>query len=252
MPHPSPANPTLLARLVAGARALGVDLSPAQLQQFALYRSELRSWHRRANLTSITDPEEVETRHFVDSLSVVAAPEVRLGPGLRVLEVGSGAGFPGLPLKIAYPEIEVTLLEATGKKADFLRHVADRLALPDVAVITGRAEDAAREPAHREAYSLVLARALAPMAALAELTLPFCQLGGHVVAQKKGDIAGELEAAKTAIEVMGGRCVARHAVSAPGLEDGRCLVVLKKVAHTPEKYPRRPGVPAKRPIARRG
>jgi 16S rRNA (guanine527-N7)-methyltransferase len=163
--------------------------------------------------------------------------------------VGAGAGFPGIPLKIAFPGLRLALLEATLKKASFLTHVVKELALQDTQVIAERAEDAARRPEHRETYDIVVARALAPMAALTELTLPFCKPGGCVVAMKKGDIAGELAGAQRAIALLGGRLREVKPVSAPGLEDGRALVIVDKVAPTPAAYPRRAGLPAKRPLS---
>ena len=249
MARPTVASHDTLPRLREAATAfLGRPLSQAELDRFVLYRDLLLDWNRGVNLTSVTDPTEVETRHFADSLSVASAPEARLDTPVRVIDVGSGAGFPGLPLNIAYPVMALTLLESTGKKAAFLRHVVERLGLNGVSVVWGRAEDIAHREAHREAYDLVLARAVAPMAALAELTLPFCRLGGHLVAQKQGDIGPELAGAAPALEALGGRLKRRIEVSAPGLDRVRELVVVEKVASTPPRYPRRPGMPAKRPI----
>ena len=194
------------------------------------------------NLTAITEPEAVETLHFLDSLTL---PESTLG---RVLDVGSGAGFPGVPLKIAFPGLRMELLEATGKKAAFLRELVAALGLEDVAVHHGRAEDLGREPSLRGAFDAVLARGVARLSTLAELTLPFLRVGGVLVAHKSADVGAEVDGAAEAVRTLGGAAPVVHSVSAPGLDDGRTLVVVEKVSATPDKYPRRAGMPAKRPI----
>ena len=241
--------------LADGARALGIRLSDDQLNAFQTYYEMLVAWNARVNLTRITEFEAVQTKHFLDSLSCLAAirryPALAAGiapPGLRAIDVGSGAGFPGLPLKIACPDVCLTLLEATGKKAEFLTEVVSRLGLTDVTVLNARAEQAGHDPAHREAYDLAVARALAALPVLAELTLPFVRPGGLVIAQKGEDPVAEVEAAQAAFQTLGGRL--RHVlpVSVPGLAAARHLVVIEKVAATPDGYPRRSGMPAKRPL----
>jgi 16S rRNA (guanine527-N7)-methyltransferase len=230
------------------ARQLGISLSPDQLSAFQIYCQVLLEWNARFNLTAITDEEGVRVRHFLDSLSCArAVPDIDLP--LRALDVGSGAGFPGLPLKIAFPQIDLTLLEATGKKTRFLETLVHELGLAQVKVIQARAEEAAHQPDHRQGYDLVVARALAPMATLAELTLPFARLGGIVVAQKGENPSDEIDAGKKAIDLLGGQLREVRAVDLPGLETTRHLVVLDKRADTPLKYPRRPGMPAKRPLS---
>lgn len=242
-----------MEKLSAGAKRLGIELSALQRAQFQAYRLELLSWNKRMNLTAITDPDEVETKHFLDSLTVALAlsglPRIAEGaPPLRVLDVGSGGGFPGLPLKIAFPELAIVLLEATQKKASFLRYVTEALSLFDVVTISERAEDLAHGPHQREAYDVVVARALAPLAELAELTLPLCRVGGMVVAQKKGDITAELALGQRSIEKLGGEASETITVSLPDLAEERKLVVLKKVSATPSEYPRRSGLPHKSPL----
>ncbi len=240
--------------LADGARALGIGLSDDQLNAFQSYYELLVDWNARVNLTRITEFEAVQTKHFLDSLSCLAAirryPALssKMDAGLRAVDVGSGAGFPGLPLKIAFPALRLTLLEATGKKTAFLQMVVERLGLSGVMVVTARAEEAGQDPAQREGYDLVLARALADMAVLAELTLPLARVGGWVVAQKGEDPATEVVAAHKAISTLGGRLAEVLPVAVPGLEAARHLVVLEKVAATPPGYPRRPGIPAKRPL----
>ena len=236
-----------MRRLIEGAAALSIPLDDAQAAQFRRYRDELAEWNRRVNLTAVTDPDEVVAKHFLDSLSVAAAlPDGARETGLRLLDVGSGAGFPGIPLKVAFPLWRVSLLEATGKKTAFLEHVIGRLALDGASVLAGRAETMAHDPAHREAYDVVVSRAVAPMAALAELCLPFCRTGGTFVAQKSRDACDEVSLSLRAIETMGGRLCHTREVSYEGGQG--LLVVVEKRSPTPDRYPRRPGIPAKRPL----
>jgi 16S rRNA (guanine527-N7)-methyltransferase len=237
--------------LITGAAALGIPLDEAQQRQFARYYQELVEWNRRVNLTSVTEWEQVQAVHFLDSLTVALALPPAVIQGGRVLDVGSGGGFPGLPLKIAFPRLQVGLLESRGKKAAFLRHLAARLELGGVEVYQGRAEELARDPALREAFDAVLARGLEKMPVLAEITLPFARIGGILVAQKKGDIALELAEAQEALYSLGGGTPEVRWLQVPALPEARALVVVPKVAPTPEKYPRRPGMPAKRPLGYR-
>ncbi len=237
-----------LGLLTAGCRAIGVELSQHQEEQFARYSRFLREANTRVNLTSITEPDAVETLHFLDSLTVVAAlPESTLRGG-RVLDVGSGAGLPGVALKIAFPGIRLDLLEATGKKVAFLRDLLAHLDLPDVMVQHGRAEDLAHDPSLRGAFDAVVARGVAKMAALAELTLPYLRVGGVLAAHKKDNMGPELLVAAKAVRLLGGAAPELRPVSAPGLEDNRALAVVEKVAATPKGYPRQAGMPIKRPI----
>ncbi len=234
--------------LLDGCRELGISLDEHQQEQFARYSATLADWNQRVNLTSIVEPEAVQTLHFLDSLTVAGALSTETLESGRVLDVGAGAGFPGVPLKIVFPGIKLGLMEATGKKVAFLRHLLDYLGLGDVEVQHGRAEDMANDSALRESFDVVLARSLAKMAALVELTLPFLRSGGLLVAHKKGDIDKELNDAAKAIKLMGGKAPNLREVNTPGLNDGRVLVVVEKVSPTPLGYPRRAGMPAKQPI----
>ena len=237
-----------MMRLVDGAQQLlGLTLTQRQRQAFHLYQKELVSWNTRFNLTAITDTEGVQIRHFLDSLScLLAVGDVRHGQSL--IDVGTGAGFPGLPLKIVYPALRLTLVEATGKKTDFLRHMVEMLELRDVAVIHARAEQVGHDPLHRETYDWVTARAVAAMPTLIEYLLPLCRLGGHCLAQKGEEAAAEVTSAEPAVLLLGGRLSRLVPVELPGLAETRHLVLIEKVARTPEKYPRPPGRPAKRPL----
>ena len=231
-----------------GLEQLGLNLTSRQLDTFQRYYRELTDWNRRFNLTRIVEHPQVQRLHFLDSLTAWLVLSRQANRGGRVMDLGSGAGFPGLPLKIAFPEISLTLVESVGKKVSFLQHLLLTLELPDVEVLHGRAETLAHESAHRAAFDTVLTRGLAPLRVLAELALPFCRQGGVMVAYKKGDLSEELAQAQNAITLMGGRIVKQQAVDVEGLRDRRVLVVIKKVADTPAKYPRRPGVPKKSPL----
>ena len=239
-------------KLLIGARRLGVELTARQLAAFDLYRRELQEWNTRMNLTAIEDDEGIQVRHFLDSLSCLLA--FRL-PGAgnqmtdaRLIDVGAGAGFPGLPLKIVYPGLQLTLLEATGKKASFLEYLCEQLELEGVTVYHGRAEELGQDPAHREQYDWSLARAVAEMPVLAEYLLPLVRVGGHCLALKGEKGPQEAREAEHALNLLGGRLARLLPVELHGLAETRYLVLVDKIAPTPAKYPRRPGVPAKRPI----
>lgn len=236
-----------MERLREGARRLGLDLDAEALERFRLYLGELARWNRRVNLTAVDDPGEAERVHLLDSLSVVSAlpPSVRAGG--RLVDVGTGAGFPGLPLKIAVPALRLALVESREKKARFLRHLVALLGLEGVEVWTGRAEELAHRPDLRESFDLGVERALAPLPVAVELVLPFVRPGGRMVAQVKGAFGPDLERARRALPLLGGEVEEVRPVDLPGLE-GRFLVVVRKAGATPPSYPRRAGIPRKRPL----
>ena len=242
-----------MQRLVGGAQALGLSLTLEQQALFQRYHEELVAWNEKFNLTAITDYEQVQIRHFLDSLSCLLADEARLAlnqPNSRAIDVGSGAGFPGIPLKIVCPGLRLTLLEATGKKVAFLEHLIQALGLHRTSAIKARAEELAREPAHRGRYDLALARAVADLPVVVEYALPFCRLGGWLVAQKGEAGPAEAWRAESSIHLLGGELRRVLPVELAGLPEDRSLVVIEKVSPTPEAYPRRPGVPRKRPLSR--
>jgi 16S rRNA (guanine527-N7)-methyltransferase len=225
---------------------LGEPLSPQQAATFERYATELVEWNQRFNLTTITEPAAIQTRHFLDSLSCWLA--LRTAPPASLIDVGAGAGFPGLPLKILRPDLQLTLLESTAKKASFLEHIVQVLGLRDVTVLAQRAEDAGQAPAHRERYDWAVARAVAPLPVLAEYLLPFVKVGGRMLAQKAKGAQDEVVAAAGALAKLGGEFEDLISVQVPGLDEERWLVVIRKVAATPPAYPRRAGMPTKRPL----
>jgi 16S rRNA (guanine527-N7)-methyltransferase len=229
---------------------LGVRLTTAQLAALTCYEAELLDWNTRFNLTAIDTPETVRIKHFLDSLTCLMAMKDR--PIERVVDVGTGAGFPGLPIKIAYPSIRLTLIDSVGKKIDFCQHVARRLGLENVQVIQGRAEELGQLPEHREQYDWAVARSVAILPVLAEYTLPLVRVGGGMLAMKGESAPAEAHSAESALPLLGGRLKRLVPVTLPGVADERYLVVVDKVAGTPREYPRRVGVPAKRPLIGHG
>jgi 16S rRNA (guanine527-N7)-methyltransferase len=241
-----------MERLQAGAGQLGLSITAQQLAAFQTFYEDLVAWNERFNLTAITEYEQAQVRHFVDSLSCLIAirqsVHAQAARPLRCIDIGSGAGFPGIPIKIYCPQMRIVLVEATRKKVNFVRHVIAHLALEDIEAIHGRAEDLAHDPAHREQYDLVFARAVAEMPVLVEYTLPFCRMGGLVIAQKGARALEEAQTAEHAITILGGQVQRVIPVELLGLAETRHLVVIAKSVRTPGKYPRRPGMPAKRPL----
>lgn len=240
-------------RLKRGAQQMGVELTEQQIRLFERFRDLLLEWNRRFNLTAIDNPEQIEVRHFLDSLSCLTVWKqmgaATSGVGeVRAIDVGTGAGLPGLALKIVWPNLRLTLLEATGKKVQFLDHAIAELGLTDVMTIHGRAEEIAHQPEHRAAYGLAFARAVAALPSLLELTLPFLRVGGWLLAQKGQAGAAEALAAERALAILGGRLHAIYPVEVPFLAEERLLVAVQKGHPTPDQYPRRPGVPVRKPL----
>ncbi len=231
-----------------GVKSLGITLSEKQLDQFYQYYELLIEWNKVMNLTAITELDEVIAKHFIDSLSLIRA--VENVPELRatVIDVGTGAGFPGIPLKIAFPKLELVLLDSLNKRIKFLNEVIDKLGLEKIETIHGRAEDYGRDVKYREKFDFCVSRAVANAATLSEYCLPFVKVGGSFIPYKSGKIDEELETGRKAIRALGGDIKEIIRFELEEAEADRALVVIKKVEKTPGRYPRKAGIPSKEPI----
>lgn len=226
---------------------LGITLNEAQKRQFLQFYELLVEWNKVMNLTGITEYEEVNEKHFVDSLSIVKA--IDMDSVETVIDIGTGAGFPGIPLKIAFPNLKVVLLDSLNKRILFLNTVIDTLQLTDIQTIHGRAEDFAKQQAYREQFDLCVSRAVANLATLSEYCLPYVRVDGMFIPYKSGEITEELQQSQNAIHVLGGKVTDVVKFRLPGTEIGRSFVKIKKVQNTAKKYPRKAGLPSKEPIS---
>ncbi|RKO65518.1 16S rRNA (guanine(527)-N(7))-methyltransferase RsmG [Desulfofundulus salinus] len=228
------------------AGALGISLMENMCERFLRYYRLLIEWNEKFNLTSLIEPRDVAIKHFIDSLTCLLVHNP--AGGARVVDIGTGAGFPGLPVKIVREDLHCTLVESTGKKVSFLRHVAGALGMTGVDVACGRAEDLARHVHYRASFDLALARAVAPLPVLLEFALPFLKTGGLFIALKGPAVQEELPASGNALNILGGTVKEVKTVFLPLTGDERKVVLIEKTGPTPEKYPRRPGVPQRRPL----
>ena len=225
---------------------LGITLTDKQRQQFDKFYELLVEWNKVMNLTGITDYEEVNEKHFVDSLSIVKAIDMESVES--VIDVGTGAGFPGIPLKIAFPHLKVVLLDSLNKRINFLNEVIAQLGLTDIKTIHGRAEDYAKQAEYRENFDLCVSRAVANLSTLSEYCLPYVSMNGMFVPYKSGEIDEELENSKKAVKILGGKIENVVKFQLPGTDIGRSFVKVRKIANTNKKYPRKAGLPAKEPM----
>ena len=232
--------------LKLSAESIGVTLNETQVQQFIKYHEILVEWNSFMNLTGITEYEEVVQKHFVDSLALCKAIDVNEVTSL--IDIGTGAGFPGIPLKIAYPHLKVTLLDSLQKRIKFLNEVVAQLGLEDVETIHGRAEDFAKPSMKRESYDVCVSRAVANLASLSEYCLPYVKVDGYFVPYKSGKVDEELAESKKAVFVLGGKIEEEVKFDLPDSDISRSLIKIKKVSGTPKKYPRKSGLATKEPI----
>lgn len=236
-----------MQKLLHNAQDLfGLQLTPAQIQMLATYERELMVWNEKISLTAIRDEAGIRTKHFLDSLSCVQAWQDKTPQTL--VDVGTGAGFPGIVLKILYPRLKLTLVESVGKKANFCRHIVDSLHIDDVNIIQARAETLGQQPRFRESFDWAVARAVAKLPVLSEYLLPLVKVGGVVLAQKGESAPAESHAAQNALRILGGEMRQMIPITLPGVVEERYLVVVDKVGATPPQYPRREGTPAKKPL----
>ena len=225
---------------------LGIRLTDVQKRQFDRYYELLIEWNRVMNLTGITEYDEVNLKHFTDSLTIVRIKDMETVSTL--IDVGTGAGFPGIPIKIAFPYIKVTLLDSLNKRIKFLNQVVEELDLEDVVTLHGRAEDYAKKEEYREQFDLCASRAVANLSTLSEYCLPFIKKGGCFVSYKSADSDEEIQQSEKALDILGGKIEKVDKFVLPGSDMGRALVMIEKVKNTPRKYPRKAGVPSKEPL----
>ena len=236
--------------LLESFASIKIDLTLEQIQQFLLYTDLLCEWNEKMNLTTITDFSEIVNKHFIDSLMIFQSSNVSRETLMNgnIIDVGTGAGFPGIPLKIIYPNSKITLLDSLNKRVIFLNEVITQLHLKKITAIHGRAEEVGRNPEHREKYELCLSRAVANLSTLSEYCLPFVHKGGYFVAYKSGNIKEEVAAAGKSITIMGGKLTQIEMFQLPNTDIQRSLVSIRKTNTTPKKYPRKAGTPAKQPL----
>ena len=236
-----------MQKLAQNAQELfSLHLSESQLTALSIYERELLIWNKKISLTAIRDVEGIRSKHFLDSFSCVLA--WTSSPPKTLVDVGSGAGFPGIPLKILYPRLKLTLVESVAKKAKFCQHIVETLHLEDVTIIQARAEKLGQHPKHRENYDWAIARAVAQLPVLSEYLLPLVKVGGTMLAQKGERGLAEAQDASKAFDILGGALRQVIPVTLPGVVEERYLVLADKVSTTPKQYPRREGIPAKRTL----
>lgn len=232
--------------LTEKVKELSIVLNDKQIQQFEQYYNILVEWNKVMNLTAITEYEEVVEKHFLDSLTIVYA--INMEKIETLIDVGTGAGFPGIPLKIAFPHLKVTLLDSLNKRIKFLNEVIDLLELNDIKAIHGRAEDYAKQAEYREQYDICVSRAVANLATLSEYCLPYVKMDGLFVPYKSGEIDEELKSSEKAVSILGGKVEEVVKFQLPGTDIGRSFVKIHKIKETKKKYPRKAGMPTKEPL----
>lgn len=232
--------------LIDGAEKLGFNLSENQINQFKKYYELLIEWNNKLNLTSITDEKEVIIKHFLDSIAIKNV--IDLNNNNSLIDLGTGAGFPGIPLKIVYPRLKVTLVDSLNKRINFLLHVIDELGLVDIDCIHSRAEDLGNDDMYREQYDLCVSRAVADLSVLSEYCIPFVKINGDFISYKAIKSKQEVEESRNAINTLGGKLEDTYFVDIPFSEINRAFVVIKKQKNTPNKYPRKAGKPRKSPL----
>ena len=235
--------------LIDGAQKMGIDLHKEQIKKFSRYLELLVQWNQKINLTSLKTPQEIIIKHFLDSISCIKIINkyIRI-EGIHIIDVGTGAGFPGIPIKIVCPSISLSLLEARKKKTIFLEKITKEINFQKVEILNGRAETFGKCPDYRQKYDIVLSRALAFLSTLSEYCLPLVRVGGLFVAQKGRSYKEEIDKALKAVQFLGGELIGVESVRIPFINQERHLLIIKKIKDTPSEYPRKEGIPQKRPL----
>lgn len=237
---------TDVSLLLKGVSSLGLDLSDDKLDKFDKYKELLKEWNTKINITAITDDDEIDIKHFLDSLTPFLT-DIFHGKK-KVIDIGTGGGFPGLPLKIANPDLDLTLMDSLNKRIIFLKEVISQLGLDGIEAIHGRAEELSIKPSYREQYDVAVSRAVASLDTLSEYCIPFVKPGGYFVSMKGPEIDEELALSKNAIKILGGKLVDKKLVQIPGSDIVHSLIIIEKIGKTPTKYPRGGGKPRKNPL----
>ena len=232
--------------LKEGSKELGISLTDDQVEQFIKYKEILVEWNQHMNLTGIVEDQQVMIKHFLDSLGCVTLPYIK--EDSTVIDVGTGAGFPGIPINIYYPKTSLTLLDSLNKRINFLKEVCNEVELNEVSFQHGRAEDFGKDIGFREKYDIAVARAVAQLNVLCEYCLPFVKVGGYFICQKGPNIEEELKNAQKSIEILGGKIIDKKDIKLPYSDETHSIVVIQKIKQTPEKYPRKAGKPTKTPL----
>lgn len=231
--------------LAESCKKINIELTEKQIKQFIDYKDMLLEWNEKFNLTAITDEREIILKHFVDCLAISAGAELA---GKKIIDVGTGAGFPGVPVKIAFPDTQMTLLDSLNKRITFLEELKNKLGLENVTCIHSRAEDGGADKTLREGFDLCISRAVANLAVLSEYCLPFVKVGGCFISMKGPDVKDELNESEKAIKVLGGEVKEVKLINIPETDINHSLIIIKKIKPTPSKYPRKAGKAKKEPI----
>lgn len=232
--------------LIDGAKTIDINLSEKQIEKFILYKKLLQEWNKKINITSITEDREVDIKHFVDSIVPI---KTNLFNGkLKVIDIGTGGGFPGVPLKIINEDLDILLLDSTNKKIRFLDEVIEKLELKNIEAYHGRAEELGRNEQFREKYDIAISRAVASLDTLSEYALPLVSIGGHFIAMKGPDVEEELKLGQNAIKLLGGKVKNIEKIQLPNTDIIHSLIIIEKIKATPTKYPRAGGKPKKQPL----
>ena len=225
-------------------KQLNINLSKKQIKQFYDYMNILIEWNKVINLTAITEPKEIIIKHFIDSLTVLE----RIDKNSSIIDVGTGAGFPGIPIKIAYPETKIVLLDSLNKRINFLNEIINKLQLENIETIHGRAEDFGRDTKYREKYDIAIARAVAPLNILIEYLMPFIRVKGKCICMKSSTINEEMKNSNNAIIVLNGKVIKEYSFVIPSTDIERTIIEISKEKNTPKEYPRKAGIPSKKPL----